>query len=148
MPLSRSRFLCSLALASASAPMAAAPLPAWQLGVAGDLAFETNAFLQETAYARPDRVADQMVPDGAYGPLNTGWDRGRQDHWLIEEQRYAIDAVIAGIGHHRQDLVARGEHVFDWGFAHERPDGSFDCPDRFHSMSFFVEAAAHAALLL
>ncbi len=89
-----------------------------------------------------------MAPTGAYGPLNIGWERGTKDHWLIEEQRYAIDAVIAGISYHRQDLIARGEAIFDWGFRNQRPDGSFDCPDRFHSMSFFVEAAAHAALLL
>ncbi len=124
------------------------PLPAWHVGIGGDLAFVTSPFLRHTAYAKPDRVADERAPSGAYGPLNTGWEQGSKDHWLIEEQRYAIDAVIAGIGYHRQDLVERGEAIFDWGFRHERPDGSFDCPDRFHSMSFFVEAAAHAALLL
>lgn len=132
--------------AVAQAPMSA--VPSWQPGARGDLRFETSAFLRRTAYAKPDRVADQMAPSGAYGPLNTGWEQGTKDHWLIEEQRYAIDAVIAGLIWHRQDLVARGEHIFDWGFRQERPDGSFDCPDHFHSMSFFVEAAAHAALLL
>ncbi len=126
----------------------AEPLPAWHAGARGDLAFVTSAFLRHAAYAKPDKVADQMAPSGAYGPLNTGWEQGNKDRWLIEEQRYAIDAVIAGIGYHRQDLIERGEAIFDWGFRHQRPDGSFDCPDRFHSMSFFVEAAAHAALLL
>ena len=93
-------------------------------------------------------MADQAAPDGAYGPLNQAWEQGTKDHWLIEEQRYAIDAVIAGVAYHRQDLISRGEAVFNWGFRQERSDGSFNCPDRFHSMSFFVEAAAHAALLL
>ena len=39
-----------------------------------------------------------MAADGAYGPLNTGWEQGAKDRWLIEEQRSAIDAVIAGVG--------------------------------------------------
>ncbi|MGI4730208.1 MAG: hypothetical protein ACRYFW_00495 [Janthinobacterium lividum] len=123
-------------------------LPTWQPGAGGDLAFESTAFLRHTAYQKPDQTADQAVPSGAYGPLNIGWEQRQKDHWLIEEQRYAIDAVIAGISYHRQDLIDRGTRIFDWGFHQERPDGSFDCPDRFHSMSFFVEAAAHAALLL
>ncbi len=134
----------SLAAAQSSTP----PPPSWRPGIGGDLAFETSGFLRATAYAKPDKVADQAAPDGAYGPLNQGWEQGTKDHWLIEEQRYAIDAVIAGVAYHRQDLIGRGEAIFDWGFRQERPDGSFNCPDRFHSMSFFVEAAAHAALLL
>ncbi len=148
MLLARYALPSLLLTAAAVPPQLGAALPSWRNGVAGDLAFETSAFLQGTAYVHPEKAADQMAPDGAYGPLNRAWEAGRSDHWLIEEQRYAVDAVIAGIGHHRQDLVERGEHIFDWGFAQERPDGSFACPDRFHSASFFVEAAAHAALLL
>ncbi len=143
-----------MAFAVAVPPLTAAQSPAesvtpqWRPGPRGDLAFETSQFLRQTAYAKPNKVADQIASDGAYGPLNTGWEHGTKDHWLIEEQRYAIDAVIAGLSYHRQDLIERGEAIFDWGFRQERPDGSFDCPDRFHSMSFFVEAAAHAALLM
>ncbi len=141
------------ALVLAAVPTLAAaqsfpPSPAWRPGMAGELAFESSGFLRSTAYAKPAKAADQVAPDGAYGPLNQGWEQGTKDHWLIEEQRYAIDAVIAGIAYNRQDLISRGEAIFDWGFRQERPDGSFNCPDRFHSMSFFVEAAAHAALLL
>ena len=76
-------------------PSIAAQVPAWRPGPAGDLAFQTSAFLRRTAYAKPDRIADQMGPDGVWGPLNTGWEQGIKDHWLIEEQRYAIDVVIA-----------------------------------------------------
>ncbi len=150
----RLQVLLTMAFAVAVPPLTAAQSPAesvtpqWRPGPRGDLAFETSGFLRQTAYAKPDKVADQMASDGAYGPLNTGWEHGTKDHWLIEEQRYAIDAVIAGLSYHRQDLIERGEAIFDWGFRQERPDGSFDCPDRFHSMSFFVEAAAHAALLM
>ena len=127
---------------------AAAGEPAWHPGPRGDLAFETSDFLRATAYSKPDKTADELDADGAYGPLNKTWNATHQGRWLIEEQRYGFDAIVAGIAYRRQDLVARGETILHWGFAREKPDGSFDCADRFHSMSFFVEAAAHAALLL
>ncbi len=120
----------------------------WQPGHRGDLAFEASAFLRGTAYRKPDKAADEFDADGAYGSLNRAWNATHQGRWLIEEQRYGFDAIVAGVSYHRQDLVARGERILNWGFAREQPDGSFDCADRFHSMSFFVEAAAHAALLL
>ena len=141
-------FLMALPGPAGAQSVAVPQVPPWRPGVFGDLAFETSAFLRQTAYSKPDKVADQVAPSGAYGPLNIGWERGTSKRWLIEEQRYAIDAVIAGISHHRQDLVARGQLIFDWGFRQQQPDGSFNCPDRFHSTSFFVEAVAHGALLL
>ena len=126
---------------------AAGSLDRWLPGTPGDLAFQTSGFVRVNAYPRPDRVGVHAAPDGAYG-LNVRWDQGTEDHWLIEEQRYAIDAIVAGLAYHRQDLLDRGEAIFNWGFRHEQPDGSFACSNRFHSTSFFVEAAAHAALLI
>ncbi len=136
-----------LAARSSGAPTEAA-LPPWRPGPHGDLAFETSEFLRQTSYRKPDKAADQFDADGAYGPLNKAWDATHQGRWLIEEQRYGFDAIVAGISYGRQDLIDRGRKILDWGFAKERPDGSFDCPDRFHSASFFVEVAAHAGLLL
>ena len=133
---------------SAYASPPAATLPEWQPGPAGDLAFETSDFLRLSAYRKPDDTAKDIDANGAYGPLNRAWDETGQGRWLIEEQRYAFNTIVAGILYHRQDIIAAGEKVFDWGFRQEQPDGSFQCPDRFHSMSFFVEAAAHSALLL
>ncbi len=123
-------------------------LPTWHPGVRGDLAFYTSPFLATTAYRKPDAAANQFAADGAYGPLNRAWDSTHQGRWLIEEQRYASDAIIAGLITHRQDLIGNGRRIFDWGFRMEQPDGGFNCPDRFHSASFFIEAAAHSALLL
>ena len=136
-------FVCCLGQQAASAGETG-----WQPGRRGDLAFEGSAFLRDTAYSKPDKTADDFDAEGAYGPLNKTWNATHQGRWLIEEQRYGFDAIVAGVSTHRQDLVARGEQILDWGFGREKPDGSFDCADRFHSMSFFVEAAAHAALLL
>ena len=123
-------------------------LPVWHPGPRGDLSFYTSRFLATTAYRKPDTTADELAADGAYGPLNKAWDSTHQGHWLIEEQRYASDAIIAGLITHRQDLIYRGRRIFDWGFRMEQTDGSFPCPDRFHSASLFIEAAAHSALLL
>ncbi len=123
-------------------------LPPWRPDGRGDLAFYTSSFLATTAYRKPDTAADQFAADGAYGPLNRAWDSTHQGRWLIEEQRYASDAIIAGLITHRQDLIDSGRRIFDWGFRMEQPDGGFDCPDHFHSASFFIEAAAHSALLL
>ena len=138
----------SVALLCSLVPLAAAAGGGWQPGHRGDLAFEASAFLRDTAYSKPDKTADDFDANGAYGPMNRAWNATHQGRWLIEEQRYGFDAIVAGVSTHRQDLVARGETILDWGFGREKPDGSFDCADRFHSMSFFVEAVAHAALLL
>ncbi|MGA3080284.1 MAG: hypothetical protein ABSD44_02750 [Terracidiphilus sp.] len=135
------------AMAKAAADPGPLPL-SWRPGAAGDLAFESSGFLQRTSYRRPDTVADQFSEDGAYSPVNQAWDKTHAGKWFIEEQRYAFDAIVAGISYHRQDLVARGTKILDWGFRQEGADGSFQCPDSFHSASFFIEAAAHAALLL
>ena len=72
-------------------------MPAWRPGVAGDLAFATSAFLRNTAYSKPDKVADEAAPDGAYGPLNMGWEQRRKDHWLIEEQRHGASRPKSGV---------------------------------------------------
>lgn len=140
--------MIAVLLLAFAAPLAAEDLPAWTAGAKGDLAFQTSAFLRETAYRNPDRVATDGAPSGAYSPMNRRYDATGRGRWLIEEQRYAFDAIVAGISYGRQDLVDRGRTIFDWGFRQERADGSFDCPDRYHSASFFVEAAAHAALIL
>ncbi len=123
-------------------------LPAWHPGPRGDLAFETSPFLAQTAYRKPDGTLEQMNPDGARGPLNQAWDNTHQGRWLIEEQRYGSDSVIAGLITQRQDLIDHGLKIFDWGFRMQNPDGGFSCPDRFHSASFFIEAVAHSALLI
>lgn len=132
----------------AAAPGPDAPLPAWEPGPRGDLAFQSSEFLKTTAYRAPDRVARDAGASGAYSPVNRRWDQAHQGAWYIEQQRYAFDAFVVGVAHGRQDLIDRGRKILDWGFAQQRPDGSFDCPDAFHSASFFIEAAAHAALLL
>jgi hypothetical protein len=116
--------------------------------VADDLKFETSNFMKDTAYHDPDGIAANVAPDGALGKVNIAWDETHFGVWYIEEQRYGMDAVMAGLAQENRAAIERGLKTFRWGFQQQQPDGSFNCPDAFHSTSFFVEATAHACLLL
>jgi len=116
--------------------------------VKDDLQFETSGFMKSTAYRRPDRVAAQAAADGAISPVNIKWDQDHAGTWYIEEQRYAADVICAGMAQHDLTAIERGLKGLHWGFEQQQPDGSFNCPDAFHSTSFFEEAAARACLLL
>jgi hypothetical protein len=116
--------------------------------VADDLGFETSSFMKNTSYRRPDRVAADTSPDGAISRVNIQWEQSHVGNWYIEEQRYGADAVCAGIAQHDTAAIDRGVKGLEWGFGQQQADGSFNCPDAFHSTSFFVEAAARACLLL
>src|SRR5258708_39662973 len=116
--------------------------------VAEDLRFETSTFMQKTLYRRPDHVATDSAPSGAESTINIHWDQTHAGKWYIEQQRYGGDAVCAGVAKQDPAAIERGLKILRWGFEQQQPDGSFNCPDTFHSTSFFVEAAAHACLLL
>jgi hypothetical protein len=116
--------------------------------VADDLRFETSDFMKNTAYRRPDHLAADIDPSGAEAKVNIEWDRRHTGRWYIEEQRYGADAVAGGIAKDDTTSIDRGLKILRWGFEQQQSDGSFNCPDAFHSTSFFVEAAAHACLLL
>ncbi len=116
--------------------------------VVDDLRFETSEFMKSTAYRRVDRLAADGAPSGAVSPVNVQWDQNHAGSWYIEEQRYGTDAILGGIAQQDTTAIERGLKILHWGFEQQQPDGSFNCPDAFHSTSFFVEAAAHACLLL
>jgi hypothetical protein len=116
--------------------------------VADELRFETSDFMKTYAYGHPERVAKDVALSGAQGGINMRWDENHSGAWYIEEQRFGENAVCAGIAQQDSIAIARGLKVLHWGFEQQNSDGSFQCPDAFHSISFFVEAAAHACLLL
>jgi hypothetical protein len=116
--------------------------------VTDDLRFETSSFMKSTSYHRPDRVAADTSADGAISRVNIHWEQAHAGSWYIEEQRYGADAICAGIAQQDPAAIERGTKGLRWGFEQQQPDGSFNCPDAFHSTSFFVEAAARACLLL
>jgi hypothetical protein len=116
--------------------------------VTDDLQFETSAFMKRVAYRQPDQIAADLSPSGAQGRVNMQWDQSHVGKWYIEEQRSGLDAICAGIAQQDRAAIERGLKILRWGFEQQQSDGSFNCPDAFHSTSFFVEAAAHACLLL
>jgi hypothetical protein len=116
--------------------------------VGDDMNFETSSFMKATSYRRPDHLAADTAPDGAEGRVNIEWDRTHVGKWFIEEQRHGSDAIVGGIAKEDPAAIERGLKILRWGFQQQQPDGSFACPDTFHSTSFFVEATAHACLLL
>jgi hypothetical protein len=113
-----------------------------------DYTFETCDFMKRTAHRNPKKVADDVSPSGACGPVNRAFDQTGQGPWYIEEQRYGELAIAAGLANDDPDAIDRGLNILEWGFRHQESDGSFPCPDRFHSLSFFLEATAHSCLLL
>jgi hypothetical protein len=133
----------SVACADGQAPLAGAK------GVLADLAFETSPFMRRTAYRSVATMNRDVAPSGAYSPVNIEWEKnGKQGKWYIEQQRYGGDLVAGGLAVGDTDAIDRGLRIFAWGWAQQQPDGSFECPDTFHSTSLFVEAVAHALLLL
>jgi hypothetical protein len=123
-------------------------VPVAAQGATTDLAFETSEFMRRTAYRSVSRLDTDNAPDGAYGSVNRAWDLNHSGKWFIEEQRYGGDAISGGIATHDAEAINRGLRILKWGFDQQQPDGSFDCPDAFHSTSFFVEATAHSLLSL
>jgi hypothetical protein len=124
-------------------------LPQSGLGtLADDLRFECSSFMKDTAYRRPEKLAADAAASGAQSTVNIQWDETHTGKWYIEQQRYGSDAVCGGIAKEDITTIERGLRILRWGFEQQQPDGSFNCPDAFHSTSFFVEAAAHACLLL
>ena len=142
------RFWLSASLTVVLVSCATFGATSWQPGAATDLRFETSEFLKKTAFRKIDKVATDLSATGAYGPVNRAWEENRAGKWFIEEQRVASEAIAAGIAYGNQDAVERGLKILEWGWSRQSKDGAFDCPDRFHSTSFFVEATAHSILLL
>ena len=139
---------CIAAILAPASPALAPSVDSALEGAAGDLAFETSNFMLSSAYRDVPHLYPDSAPDGAYGPVNRAWDARHKGEWYIEEQRFGGDVVAGGIATNDPDAIDRGLLILNWGFAQQKPDGAFDCPDKFHSTSFFVEAAAHALLLL
>jgi hypothetical protein len=118
--------------------------------IADDFAFETSDFIKATLHTESKNLAEQMSQTGAFG-INQAWEKTKSGKWNIQEQRAGADLIAAGIIFNDKNLIDDGLEILDWGFARQLPDGSFgtpDLPQKYHSVSFFVEAAAHSILLL
>jgi hypothetical protein len=107
--------------------------------------------MKATLHGESKTIAGVKSETGAFGPLNVPWEKTKSGKWNIQEQRAAADVIIAGIAFDDRDLVDCGLKILEWGFDRQQNDGSFGSPDypqKYHSASFFIEAAAHSLLLL
>ncbi|CAI5473601.1 unnamed protein product [Closterium sp. Yama58-4] len=86
--------------------------------------------------------------NGAYSRHNQNYDVTGTGKWYIEEQYYGFLFIQAGLAFNNSDAIHLGMKIFDWGFEQMDVNGSFSCPDVYHSAGFFLESAARAALLL
>ena len=116
-----------------------------------DIYFESYQTTKKLFYPRPQRMAvigKDMNANGAWSSLNMNYDSLKTGKWFIEQQRFAADAIVGGIVRADSAVIERGMIALEWGMKQQQEDGSFSCPDNFHSTSFYVESVAHACLLL
>ncbi len=116
-----------------------------------DIYFESYGTTKKLFYPRPQRMAvvgKDMNANGAWSSLNMNYDSLKTGKWFIEQQRYGADAIVGGIVRADSALIERGMIALEWGMKQQQEDGSFSCPDNFHSTSFYIESVAHACLLL
>jgi len=122
-----------------------------ETGPEADYRFETGTFMKHTAYHSAERMSRNMADDGAYSKVNRDFDQNHSGKWYIEEQREGWHAIAAGIAQQNTDAIDRGLKILNWGWQQQEGNGGFDCGPvgkSFHSTAFFVEASAHACLLL
>lgn len=120
-------------------------------GLATDYKFETGKFMKHTAYHDSTHMSTNMSDDGAYSKVNKDYDQSHGGKWYIEEQREGWHAIAAGITDQDTSAIDRGFKILNWGWDQQDRGGGFDCGGigrSFHSTAFFVEASAHACLLL
>lgn len=120
--------------------------PLW--GARGFWNFQTSGgavrFLHQEYLQVPD---DWRSQSGALG-LNLEREKDPDKPWFIEYQRLGGEFVQAGLAEKNDEAVEWGLKVLEYGFSKMDGEGSFPQPDRYHSASFFIEAAARALLLL
>jgi hypothetical protein len=129
--------------APAGAPAAAAASPTGDI-----LALASDPFLIKVLYDHPTHLGSEGNASGAVS-VNAQWEADGKTPWFIEQQRYGVDHITAGVVLKNPAMIEKGIRITAWGFAHQGPDGDFPgTGDPVHSTSLFLEAAARATLLL
>lgn len=119
-----------------------------QLSSKTDFEHESTDLIANVLYEKLPSLYRFISSSGANG-INARWERKQVKQWYIEGQRNGEELIIGGLVKNDPQAIQAGFKMFDWGFAHQANDGSFFLTgDRFHSTSFFVEAVAHALLVI
>ncbi|MDE2127846.1 MAG: hypothetical protein KGJ62_14790 [Armatimonadetes bacterium] len=115
---------------------------------------------EETGLARFAVVDERMITRNraasAYNPAVDGamagniiWEQGKASSWSIAFQKHGIEWIEAGIADENRTYLDKGMLAFRWAWSHQATDGSFaGTSSPWYSTAEFVEAIAHAALLL
>jgi hypothetical protein len=141
-----SAILCFCAIGFLAAQ--AAPPATGSVGTVDLLTPASDPFLVEVLYKQPKHLGSPGNATGAVS-VNAQFEADGVTQWFIEQQRYGVDHVQAGVVLKKPDMVETGLRELGWGFARQGPDGSFTgTGDPVHSTSLFLEAAARSALLL
>lgn len=119
-----------------------------QLSRKTDFENESTNLIANVLYRYPSGLYKPVASNGARG-ANITWEQHQAEKWFIEEQRYGEERVIGGLLKNDEKAIQSGFKMFEWGFAHQARDGSFQgTADAFHSTSFFVQAVAHTLLVI
>ncbi len=84
----------------------------------------------------------------AYGAAdgNEAWEHDKSLPWYIGNQKIGVDYVEAGIAEENDSLIQEGLLIFNWGFIHQKANGSFGTTaSSCGGSASFIEAAARAA---
>ncbi len=113
-----------------------------------DFGYESSNLMINVLYRRLPSAYNSMSPNGANG-ANVRWESNQSERWYIEAQRYGEGLVISGLIKNDVRAIQAGFKMFDWGFARQSANGSFQgTGDPFHSTSFFVQAVARTLLAI
>lgn len=98
------------------------------LGTAGDLAFETGAFMRDTAHAGHKSPPADWQSQSGPPRMNARWEAERSLRLFIEDQQRGGDYVAAGRGEAgvlcgEKQLIENSAAFIRNGIAFQRPDG-------------------------
>jgi hypothetical protein len=116
-------------------------------GVA-DMAWVTSpAFRSSLGTLKPT-----AAPSGAFG-INAQWESGASKVWYVSQQEAGADAIAYGVANGDRNAIDLGLREFEWAFAHQQPDGSFEpqydiVASQVITATLFDAAAARGLLLL
>ena len=88
---------------------------------------------------------DTVFPFGAVDG-NEAWEHDKSLPWSIGNQKIAVDYIEAGIAQESDSLIQQGLLIFNWGFIHQKNNGSFGTTgSACGGSASFIDAAARAA---
>jgi len=122
------------------------PALAWA-DPSAEFTFQTTSPVKELLNAPRKAPPEWQQRSGAVS-INADWEKDHAKPWFVELQRDGVHWVQSGLANHDKDSIDWGLKELQWGFQQMEPDGSYDCPDAFHSASFLMEATSHAILLI